>query len=364
MDMGVSILDRIIASKEDQEKQEFEPGDVVRVLLAKLNDKEADVLQRRYGLNGVPKETLEAIGVSYTVTRERIRQIENLAVSKIKLHPSLQVVLKPIEHVILTTLEEHGGIMQESHLLSEVLLEKSTVELEAALVFILTELLSARVMSVGPDKTFMKSWRIKTADIKFITESLDLLVRTIGTANIPLNVAGIMNLIPPDARLTEKTIIALLEVSDAIDHNPFDEYGLRAWGSVVPKRMNDKIYLILKKVSKPMHFVDIAQQITEVFKKEAHPPTVHNELILNSQYVLVGRGIYALKEWGYEKGAVADIVKKILTERGPLTRDQLVTAVLEQRIVKKNTIHLALTNRRLFSKLPDGRYTVVYAPAA
>ncbi|MBI4407477.1 MAG: hypothetical protein HY565_03180 [Candidatus Kerfeldbacteria bacterium] len=362
MDIGGSILDRIIASKEDQEKQDFQPLELIAGLLRQLTDKEADVLQRRYGLNGVAKETLEAIGSSYHVTRERIRQIENLAVKKLKEDSRFHQQMKPVEHVVLTTLEEHGGIMHEDHLLTELATGAHTPQFDQALVFILTELLDDRVSKVGVDKMFMKGWRMKTADIEFIASTLELLAKTIATANTPLDLDTLMQQVQSD-RLTEKTVLAMLEVSAVIDHNPFDEYGLREWGSVVPKRMNDKIYLVLKKMGKPMHFVDIAKNITEVFKKEAYPPTVHNELILNSHYVLVGRGIYALKEWGYQKGVVADVIADILkTTQQPMTRDAIVETVLEQRMVKKNTIHLALTNKQLFTKLPDGRYTLAPQP--
>lgn len=358
MDTTGSILDRIIASKEDQEKQDFEPLEVIAALLRMLTDKEADVLQRRYGLNGVVRETLEAIGASYHVTRERIRQIENLAVQKMKADKRFQALIRPVEHVVLTTLEEHGGIMQEDHLLSELATGQPTPQFNQAMVFMLTELLDDRVSRVGPDTTFMKGWRVKTADVEFITNAVTWLVQTIRAADRPVNLETLLTSVQSE-RLTENTVLALLEISALTDHNPFDEYGLREWGSVVPKRMNDKIYLILKKVNKPMHFVDIAKKISEVFKKEAYPPTVHNELILNSHYVLVGRGIYALKEWGYQAGVVADVIVSILkAQQRSLTRDEIVRAVLEQRIVKKNTIHLALTNKQLFTKLPDGRYTL------
>ena len=86
---------------------------------------------------------------------------------------------------------------------------------------------------------------------------------------------------------------------------------------------------------------------------------MHNELILNDQYVLVGRGIYALKEWGYRPGVVANVIVDILKkENAPLAREELVEKVLKQRIVKKNTIYLALTDKSKFKRLDDGTYTL------
>ena len=122
----------------------------------------------------------------------------------------------------------------------------------------------------------------------------------------------------------------------------------------------------MRKHGKPMHFHDITKKINEIGfdHRQAYPPTVHNELILNSEYVLVGRGIYALREWGYVPGVVADVLEAILkTAQEPMSRDALIAKVLEQRMVKKNTVALALTNKNKFRRLADGRYTLAEAPA-
>jgi hypothetical protein len=46
-----------------------------------------------------------------------------------------------------------------------------------------------------------------------------------------------------------------------------------------------------------MHFKEVAKSISEVFNKKTHVATTHNELIKDDRFILVGRGIYALKEW-------------------------------------------------------------------
>ncbi|MBI2415771.1 MAG: hypothetical protein HYV33_03865 [Candidatus Kerfeldbacteria bacterium] len=353
-----SILDRIIASKEDQAKQNFDPAEVIAIILKKLTTKEADVLQRRFGLNGVAQETLEAIGNSYHVTRERVRQIENLAIKKLQHDPNFSNLMKPIEHVVMTVLGEHGGMMSEAQLLEELFLGVRSASNDQAILFILSELVDYRFDQIGPDEEFLKAWKNKTTDIAAIETIITQLINIIAAANQPLSFVDIYNKIN-DHTISRSAVESYLRISNQLARNPFDEFGLQQWGSVIPRRMNDKIYLVLKKFGKPMHFVDIAQKITEVFKKEAYPPTVHNELILNKQYVLVGRGIYALHEWGYQRGVVADVVAEILkASPQPLTRDDIVAAVLEQRLVKRNTIHLALTNKQRFVRLTDGRYTL------
>lgn len=372
-DSEYSILDKIIASKDDQAKRDFDPEEVITFLLKKLSTKESDVLKRRFGLCDTPKETLEAIGNSFKVTRERIRQIENLAIKKIKDNSEFNALVRPVEHVVMSVLDEYGGIMNEEFLLEELFPTGSSPSNDQAVMFILSELIDFRFDRVGPNRKFTKSWKVKTTDLKFVEDVIGVLEEIIGNQGQPLDITTLYDRIKEHPfykehsdRINQNVIISYLEVSKVLARNPFDEYGLQKWGSVMPRRMNDKIYLVLKKTGKPMHFVDIAKKITEVFKKEAYPPTVHNELILNKHYVLVGRGIYALKEWGYQRGVVSDVIGQILQENTePVSRDVIVREVLKRRIVKKNTIHLALTNKKRFSKLADGRYvlTTVANPA-
>lgn len=58
--------------------------DLMRELLDGLDEREMTVLRRRYGLDGEQEKTLEEIGVDYGLTRERIRQIENAALKKLR----------------------------------------------------------------------------------------------------------------------------------------------------------------------------------------------------------------------------------------------------------------------------------------
>ncbi|MEK7098117.1 MAG: hypothetical protein AAB906_04690, partial [Patescibacteria group bacterium] len=121
----------------------------------------------------------------------------------------------------------------------------------------------------------------------------------------------------------------------------------------------DKIYLVLKNNGKPMHFVGITEKINEISfdAKKANAATVHNELILDNKYILVGRGLYSLKEWGYKTGTVADVVVEILKNNpAGLTRDEIIEEVLKQRLVKRATIILALMNRDKFEKTENNKY--------
>jgi len=111
-----------------------------------------------------------------------------------------------------------------------------------------------------------------------------------------------------------------------------------------------------------LHFREIADYINKADfdSKKAHPATIHNELILNDKFVLIGRGIYALTEWGYQPGTVAEVIVELLKEsEKPLSKGEIVRKVLDSRMVKKSTINLALTNKNKFKKLENGSYLLV-----
>ena len=109
-----------------------------------------------------------------------------------------------------------------------------------------------------------------------------------------------------------------------------------------------------------MYYGDIAKKIAEMGfdAKDVNVATTHNELILDDKYVLVGRGLYGLKEWGYQSGTVTEVISAILTELGPLTKEEIVEKVSKQRLVKQTTVNLALMNKLRFRK-NDGRYELV-----
>ena len=83
-------------------------------------------------------------------------------------------------------------------------------------------------------------------------------------------------------------------------------------------------------------------------------------MTIDNKYILIGRGIYALKDWGYQKGTVVDIIKQVLVKAGKLlTKEEIVEQVLKQRMVGKGTVQLALANKECFAKTEDGKYQLV-----
>jgi DNA-directed RNA polymerase delta subunit len=160
-------------------------------------------------------------------------------------------------------------------------------------------------------------------------------------------------------QFTIKEVHCLLNTLCNIKKNNFGYWGLKNWPEINPRGVKDKIYLVLKEKGQPLHFVEVAEMIDMhgLSKKKAHPQTVHNELIKDERFVLIGRGIYALSDWGYRKGTVRDVITEILEKRGPLERKHVLEEVAKIRKVKKSTILINLNDEKNFAKIGN-RYAL------
>jgi thioredoxin reductase len=107
-----------------------------------------------------------------------------------------------------------------------------------------------------------------------------------------------------------------------------------------------------------MHFREVADSISKTFNKKTHYATCHNELIKDPRFVLVGRGMYALSEWGYKKGIAREVITDILKREGPLGKEDIVQKVNKERYFKKNTILVNLANLKYFKKNKSGLYQI------
>ena len=142
-----------------------------------------------------------------------------------------------------------------------------------------------------------------------------------------------------------------------ISKNPLGEWGKIDSSNIKTRGIRDYAYLVMRKHGSPMHFKEVATAISDTFKKKTHMATTHNELIKDARFVLVGRGIYALKEWGYKPGIVRDVIKEILVKEGPLSKEDVVDRVMKERYLKKNTILVNLQNPKYFKKNKEGLYS-------
>lgn len=336
----------------------FKPKQVTKRLLSNLQDRSYDIIVHRYGLGDSPdSKTLEAIGKKYGITRERVRQIENAALAAIRKSDSFKTEHK-IFSELHTVIEAMGGLVHEDDFLSYVSKDKS---MQNHVRFYLV--LGDDFTKLKEDDHFASRWTIDEALSNTVHEALHSVYRNLDDKDLLSENDLVQRFIKElkdcaDQYKNEEVARRWINISKKIGKNPLGEWGPADSQNVKTRGIKDYAYLMMKKHGSPMHFREVAKAIQDTFGKKTHIATTHNELIKDSRFVLVGRGYYALAEWGYKPGVVRDVIKEILVKEGPLTKEDVVDRVLKERFLKKNTILVNLQNAKYFKKLDDGRYTV------
>lgn len=336
----------------------FKPKQITKNLLGVLPERARDVLTKRYGLgpNG-DSTTLEAIGQSYGITRERVRQIENYGILSIQKSEEYKKHFDLFMEIHKLIDQLGGGVVAEHVFLDEMTNDPVT---RNHLYFLLI---------VGDP--FYRGKENPQHNHRWFTE------RKVAD-QVEKALTGVHKTLERDELVSEQEILARfrieladialnqddsvlkrwLKISKLIGQNPLGDWGPSDSPNVRVKGVRDYAYLAVKRHGSPMHFKEVAESIDKLFDHKAHVATTHNELIKDARFVLVGRGLYALTEWGYTAGVVKDVLREILTKQGPLTREEIIDKVRKERYVKDNTIIVNLQDTNLFRRLSNGAYTL------
>ena len=337
----------------------FKPKQATKRLLADLPERAREILTSRYGLGSDAKKmTLESIGQKYKVTRERVRQIENYALSSIRKSEAFNSEQETFDELrnLLTNL---GGLVSEEELLDYVSKEKST---QNHIHFLLV--LGNDFKRAKEDSNFKHRWFVDAELAERIHTSLQTLYLNLADDDL-INESELVEMFLKEIKdlnqkyKNEEIVRRWFNVSKNLGMNPLGEWGKAESSNVHVKGMRDYAYLAIKRHGSPMHFTEVAKAISNVFHRNAHIATCHNELIKDARFILVGRGLYALSEWGYTTGVVKDVIREILVENGPLTRDEIVNKVRNERYVKDNTIVVNLQDSTCFRRNKNGKYTLI-----
>jgi len=332
---------------------------IEKALLYLTNPRIKEVVERRFGVKTGKPETLEAIGKGYGITRERVRQIQDVGLKILKSNevlPLFDSIFKQIDKLFA----QHGHIMGEEYLYSVATGTDRPHPLRGRLYLVLT--LGEPYQRIINDVRFHPYWMANISARNRAEKVVDFLINHFEKENQVFQEPDILNLLSQKhSDLPNKMFYVVLDISKEINKNIFNELGLSRWPDISPQGVKDRAYLVLKKQGRPLHFVNITELINQTFlDRPAYTQTVHNELIKDDRFVLAGRGTYALREWGYEPGTVEDIIERILrASKKPMTKKEVLDAVLAQRQVKPTTVVLNLQRSPKTQRLGDGRYALI-----
>ncbi len=321
-------------------------------------EREREIITRRFGLFE-RKETLEQIGELLGITRERVRQLEKAILIRLKIASEEGTIpaVHDMERILVRDLSENGRVGRVQDIAGRLSSKKPTNATKARISFIGE--LSPKLIVINENDNYYQGIGIAdNGDEKKIRTQIDEIVKTIKKHGEPIDIETLHGMLSYESPAQVRALASLSKALASLK----DVWGLMKWPTVNPKNIRDKIYVILADNGKPMHFSDIAKHIkdSDFKRKDVTTQAIHNELIKDKRFVLIGRGIYALNEWGYSKGTVSDIIANVLRKAGePLHRDEIVKRVLKSRQVKETTILLNLQSRPEFKRVAKATYTVV-----
>lgn len=337
---------------------EFNVKKITTDILATIErEREREIISRRFGLFD-RRETLEQIGELLVITRERVRQLEKAVLQRLKLSAKEGKLphINDVQSILKETIQESGDIMRVADL-SNYLTENNT-KFDRAQVSFLAELCPNLVV-INESDDYYHAVSIKSVhDQKQVEALIAEILGVVAKIGVPTSIEKIAKALDKD--LGNQHVKALATVSKHLA-SLNGQWGLNKWPTVNPKNIRDKIYVILKEQGRHMHFNEISDAIkkSDFKRKNVTTQAIHNELIKDKRFVLIGRGIYALKEWGYEKGTVADIITDVLKNaQKPLHRDEIIKQVLKSRFVKETTILLNLQGKPQFKRVAKATYAL------
>lgn len=337
-----------------------EVKELINNLLVLLSPKEKHIIENRYSLNEHPHATLEKIGRDFGVTRERIRQIEKNALKKLSRNV-VNTRLNNFNQFGLTIIQKYEGVVLEEKLLSEILSLLSDPKSADPSAIKLSLELDSNLEKLPNTINYHPYFKLKTIDRRMIVELCEKAIVFLNNENKVKNVDEIVNTLEEmlGKKLSKQFVMSCLELDRRIKVVK-KGIGLASWRSINPRTLRDKIHYVLNESTKPLHYVEIANLIAQsrFDRKNINVQAVHNELIRDESFVLIGRGIYALRTWGYEDGTVSEVIAGILKHKGQLDREQIINEVLKKRQVKRITILLNLKNKPIFQRVGRDMYAL------
>ncbi len=337
----------------------FKPKQVTKRITSHIGERARDVVMNRFGLTvDAEKKTLEEIGKKYNITRERVRQIEEAALSMIKksdVYKKEQAIFDELK----TLIHSLGGMVAEHELLTHVSKDKAT---QNHINFYLA--LGDVFKKHREDDHFHSRFSVDDELAGKVHDSLKKLYASLNDEDLIPETEMIKMFLEnmkdvAEQYKNEEIAKRWLSISKKISKNPLGEWGKASSPNIRTRGVKDYAFLIMRKHGSPMHFREVADSITKTFSRKTHYATCHNELIKDPRFILVGRGIYALAEWGYKKGIAREVIRDILKKEGPLSKEDVVERVMKERYFKKNTILVNLVNPKYFKKNKNGLYAAV-----
>lgn len=284
----------------------------IQSVLDELTPREASIIARRYGIFGNSKATLEEIGQSYKLTRERIRQIEEKGLKRLRHQSRYNKLIVPL---ICYVHKNHGNLVADNG------------ELEKEICFI------TRILNI-PMSQFPYT---------------DKYVLGLGTDELAIEKESI------DTNISAESIAGIIKVQSGIPFTPGDLETIAELLREKPLRhitKSEKVYQILKQIGKPSHYSEVAESYNDIYPEDTSTERVIHAILTREENSIVWIGIkgtYALKEWGFERPSLSlfNTVKEIVVRNYEETKKPVSFLIVQaeigkyRKVVNRNSLFMA-----------------------
>ncbi|MEM5782577.1 MAG: sigma factor-like helix-turn-helix DNA-binding protein [Candidatus Aenigmatarchaeota archaeon] len=337
-------------------------------LFSDLEDKDAFIIKKKFGIENETEETFASIGRNLNLTRERVRQLYNKIIQKLK---SKLTKTRDFNKVLIIVKENFGKlhIKREKYIIEKLSINYSLNEEEKKIAKL--------IISILPEYYYHKETNLFYSFIsheKFFKKTLKILEKI----NIDLKrnkkiwnrdefLKSFSSYIKESFNINPDIddIFEFAKILKTLGKNPLDELGYIKHKRITPSSLEDKIYLVFKLERRPLHFTEIYKKLKEIseieddllhekWKKNYTPQTILTVIKKDKKFVWYGRGTYALREDGYKDGKIIDLMKEIVKKNNGIKEEKLFEIIQKHKKVSPNTFKLYIT--KFFNKIRDSIY--------
>lgn len=322
-------------------------------------DQQREIIRLRWGLGTTEPRTLEAIGQFYSLTRERIRQIERRAMLLLH-HPSRKGLVELPLDFLRETLVQVGGVASTDYL-AETLEDRvtsATVDSRNAVRFLCS--IDSQFIELKKED----AWGLEGYPLKHVRKINKLIVKILANKYAPTQKEEIL----AEFKTTElykelqedvpdEFLGACLYSNPQIEISDDGHCALVKWAT---KRL-DEMVMALRGIGKPAHYTEITRKTNELLPKDQHASAhnIHAHMgRLPDVFVRCGRGIFGLTEWGlHQDECLADAAYRVLTEADrPLHVEMIIDRVLQTWRVERESVYAAIQSDERFYRSGKGMY--------
>jgi DNA-directed RNA polymerase alpha subunit len=328
--------------------------------LAQLDERQRQVLQWRYGLIDGRELRLEDIGERLHRTRERVRQIESVALRRLQ-GPSGQEIVRGLVAELHWAIATEGGVMSEVELCDALadIAEIGDVNPQGAVRLLL-----------GTSEKYSKIKGIQAWCLPHLSNLVSLVgietVSILRQALAPIAVDKLLQRFRQTQlfkdhhdELNDRFVVACIRINEKIVQLEDGSLGLETWDH----HWQDDIVLALRRLGQPAHYTAIADTINASLQNGQHVTSraVHVRLMQHPDiFVWVGcRGTYGLSEWGVERAlSYVDALTQVLKDAGhPLSITEILAALVKLRpYYDEGSVNITLGTNCMFRAFPNNTY--------